>query len=57
MITDSMLRSLKPNGKVQTISDGEGLFIMVTAKGSKLWRLAYRFDGKQRTLCIGSIRW
>ncbi|MBO4313473.1 MAG: integrase arm-type DNA-binding domain-containing protein [Desulfovibrio sp.] len=54
MLTDFKLRSLKANGKVQKVFDGEGLFILVTEKGSKLWRLAYRFDGKQKTLCIGS---
>jgi Arm domain-containing DNA-binding protein len=37
------------------ISDNGGLFLMVTATGSKLLRLNYRFPkgGKQKTLAIG----
>src|SRR5262249_50338573 len=34
---------------------GGGLFLLITPKpsGSKLWRLAYRFGGKQKTLALG----
>jgi len=35
------------------LSDGEGLQLWVKPSGSKLWNLAYRFDGKQRKLAIG----
>jgi Arm DNA-binding domain len=34
--------------------DSGGLYLEVTATGSKLWRMAYRFEGKQRTLYSGS---
>lgn len=34
-------------------SDGGGLFLLVTPTGGKLWRLSYRFDGKQKTLAFG----
>jgi len=34
-------------------SDGGGLFIDVMPSGSKVFRLAYRINGKQRTLVIG----
>jgi integrase len=36
------------------MSDGEGLFLLVKPNGSKLWRLAYRFGGKQKGLALGS---
>ena len=49
-LTDAKLRNAKPAAKPTKISDGGGLHIMVTPKGSKLWRLAYRFAGKQKTL-------
>jgi integrase len=34
-------------------SDGGGLFLLVTPSGGKLWRLSYRFEGKQKTLALG----
>ncbi|MCR5563398.1 MAG: integrase arm-type DNA-binding domain-containing protein, partial [Desulfovibrio sp.] len=53
MLTDSRIRQLKPNGKLQKLSDGGGLHIDVTPTGSMLWRLSYRFNGKQKILSIG----
>jgi integrase len=53
-LTDTMLRGLKPGPKPQKLSDGGGLFLLVTPSGGRLWRLAYRFDGKQKQLAFGS---
>ncbi|MCC8193843.1 MAG: integrase arm-type DNA-binding domain-containing protein [Deltaproteobacteria bacterium] len=53
-LTDTYLRNLKPTGKVLKKSDGEGLYIHVSASGGKLWRMAYSFDGKQKTLSFGA---
>lgn len=53
MMTDTEIRKLKPTERPQKISDGGSLFLLVTPQGSKLWRLAYRFAGKQKTLAIG----
>ncbi len=36
------------------LSDAGGLYLFVTVAGGKLWRLAYRFDGKQKTLALGA---
>ncbi len=36
------------------LADGHGLFIQVAPSGSKLWRMAYRFDGKQKLLAFGA---
>ena len=47
------LRALKPSGKVQKLLDCDGLYIHVSPAGGKLWRLFYRFDGKQKTLALG----
>jgi integrase len=57
-LTDTFLRNIKPMGKVQKYSDGGGLFVHVTAAGSPsaggmLWRLGYRFGGKQKLLALG----
>lgn len=35
------------------LSDGEGLHLLVQPNGSKLWRLKYRFDGKEKLLSFG----
>lgn len=52
-LTDSYLRALKANGKVQKYSDGGGLYLHVSPTGGKLWRMGYRFEGKQKTLSFG----
>ena len=39
--------------KPYKLSDGEGLYLEVTPKGQKYWRLKYRFDGKEKRLSIG----
>jgi integrase len=53
-LTDTQLRNLKPEARKYRKSDGGGLFIEVVTGGSKLWRLAYRFDGKQKLLALGT---
>lgn len=53
-LNDARCRSAKPGDKPIKLSDGEGLFLYVTPAGSKLWRLAYRFDGKQKLLSFGA---
>lgn len=52
-LSDITIRNTRGNGKIQKMADGGGLFLYVTAEGKKFWRLAYRFDGKQKTLSIG----
>ena len=34
-------------------SDGGGLHVLVQPNGSKLWRLKYRFNGKEKLLSFG----
>ena len=53
-LTDTFLRGLKATDKVQKKSDGGGLYIHVSPTGGKLWRMAYNFDGKQKTLSFGA---
>lgn len=53
MLTDTAIRALKADSRPIKKSDGGGLFIYVTPEGSKLWRLAYRFHGKQKLLSGG----
>lgn len=53
-LTDTKARNLKPAGKTTKVADGGGLYLQVNASGSKLWRMAYRFAGKQKTLSFGN---
>ena len=52
-LTDAKCRGAKPTEKTQKLSDGGGLFLQVQPNGSKLWRCAYRWDGKQRLAAFG----
>lgn len=53
-LTDAKVRALKGRARPYKAFDGEGLYVMVTPKGSRLWRLAYRYGGKPKTLALGS---
>ena len=52
-LTDTHIRSLKPEAKPRKYFDGGGLFLYVPPSGSKLWRMAYRFEGKSKLLSFG----
>lgn len=53
-LTDTRIRNLKSGDKSFKKADGGGLYVFVTPSGSKLWRLRYRFDGKEKVLAFGS---
>lgn len=52
-LSDVKCRSIRPASKLQKLSDGGGLQLWVQPSGTRLWRLAYRFDGKQKLLSLG----
>ena len=53
-LTDIKCRQCKPGEKLLKLSDGGGLQLHVFPNGSKLWRGAYRYAGKQKTFAMGS---
>ncbi|PKH69867.1 integrase [Stenotrophomonas sp. Betaine-02u-21] len=53
MLTDTKLRSLKPQGKVYRLADANGLCVEVRPSGARIWRYRYRFAGKANMLTIG----
>jgi hypothetical protein len=55
-LKDVAVRNAKPSAKPRKLSDGGGLHVLIQPTGSKVWRLAYRFAGKQKTLALGGIR-
>jgi hypothetical protein len=48
-LTDTMIRTAKPREKPYKMADEKGMFLYVTPTGGKLWRLKYRFDGKENS--------
>jgi integrase len=53
-LTDTAIRAAKAQaGRTLKLSDGGGLQLWVAPTGSKLWKLAYRFAGKQLKLSLG----
>jgi integrase len=52
-LTDIQIRNAKPASKPFKLSDTGWLYLLVSPTGSKLWRMAYRFGGKEKTLSIG----
>jgi integrase len=53
-LSDLKCRNAKPGDKLRKLSDGGGLQLWVQPTGSRLWRLAYRFGGKQKLLALGT---
>ncbi|MCU7844708.1 MAG: tyrosine-type recombinase/integrase [Candidatus Thiodiazotropha sp. (ex Monitilora ramsayi)] len=52
-LTDTAVRNAKPKEKTYKLFDGGGLFLLVNSKGSRYWRLKYRFQGKEKLLALG----
>jgi integrase len=53
-LSDVQIRNLKPREKPYKVSDFEGLFLLVTPAGSKLWSVKYRLYGKEKKLSLGA---
>lgn len=53
-LTDTAIRTAKPKEKPYKMADSGGLYVLVNPGGGKLWRLKYRFDGKERLFAIGT---
>jgi integrase len=52
-LSELSIKKAKPEAKPYKMSDGAGLYLQVEPKGSKYWRMAYRYCGKQKTLALG----
>jgi integrase len=53
-LSDTKVRTAKPDLKQKKIYDTDGLFIIVTPTGGKWWRFKYRFDNKEKLLSFGT---
>lgn len=53
-LTDSSIKNAKPADKPFKLFDGSGLYLEVSPKGGKWWRLKYRFAGKEKRISLGT---
>ena len=53
-LTDPEIRKKKPTEKPFKVADEKGLFLLVAPSGGKLWRMKYRFGGKEKLISFGS---
>ena len=53
-LTDTKLKNLKAKEKAYKVNDSGGLYIEVTPTESRLWRLKYRFEGREKRLSFGA---
>jgi len=54
MLTATQVKTLKPNDKLYTVTDGLGLSLEITPQGSKRWRFRYRFNNKPMHKSLGT---
>ena len=52
-LNDVQIRNAKAKEKAYRLSDAGGMYLEVTPKGGKCWRMAYRFGGKRKVLALG----
>ena len=52
-LTDTAIRSAKPEKKPIKLFDGGGLYLEIAPAGGKWWRLKYRFGGKEKRISLG----
>lgn len=55
-LSETAIRSAKPEPRPKKLSDGGGLFLLLNPNGSRWWRLKYRFGGKEKQLSLGTYR-
>ena len=53
-LTDTEIRKAKTRPDSYRLSDGNGLFLLLTPAGGKLWRWKYRHGGKEKLMTFGA---
>ena len=53
MLTDLAVRKAVAREKPYKLSDGGGLYLLVTKAGQRCWRVDYRFGEKRATAALG----
>ena len=53
-LNDRTIKTAKPKDRDYKLTDGEGLFLLVTKNGGKRWRFKYRYESKEKIYSIGT---
>lgn len=53
-LTDTAIRAAKPKETQYKLHDEKGLLLIVRPTGGRLWRLKYRFQGKEQQFSLGT---
>jgi integrase len=53
-LSDTAIRNAKPGAKPVKMTDGGGMYLLLNPNGSRWWRFDYRFDGRRKTLSMGT---
>jgi hypothetical protein len=54
-LTVTQIKNAKPKEKAYKLADEQGLYLLITPNGSKLWKLKYRFEGIEKKLSFGAF--
>jgi len=52
-LTNKAVENAKPRDKAYKLADSDGMYLYVTTKGQRYWRLDYRYEGRRKTLALG----
>jgi integrase len=53
-LSDAKVRNAKAKGNDYKLTDGGGLYLLVSSTGGKLWRFKYAYGGKEKLLALGA---
>ena len=54
-LTELQVRNARPKDKNYRLSDGHGLYLLITTMGGKLWRWKFRFQKREKLMAFGSF--
>jgi hypothetical protein len=52
-MTELLALTTKPLRYARKVTDGGGLYLLITPSDHRYWRYQYRFEGRQKTLALG----
>ena len=53
-LTEHQAKNAKPREQAYKLADARGLFLLVQRNGARLWRMKYRYGGKEKLLSFGA---
>ena len=54
LLTDTKVKNAKPGQRPYKLGDGGWLYLLVKPSGARLWRMAYRYAGREKLLALGA---